>query len=204
MLERLIKWIEQGAKYIEHRQLKRVEVTPDRFIATKIGEETRLKVVAHYDDGLTRDVTNLTQFVAEDSSAVALDTQIRELSRGMRPGRHIVIARYSTEVIPVELVVPAFETVVNLSSEARHNFVDKEILEALANLRLPVSPTVDNRTFMRRITLDLSGRLPEYRRETRYGSFESRNGHRRITRLRRVRRFLHVEIGQAPADPIQN
>ena len=161
----LIKWIKQGAKYFEHRQLKRVEVNPGRFIATKIGDETPLKVVAHYDDGLTRDVTNLTQFVAEDSSAVTIDTN-SATAKGMRPGRHIVIARYSTAVIPIELVVPNLEKVVDLSSELRNNFVDKEILEALADLRLPVSPMVDDPAFMRRITLDLTGQLPAYRRET--------------------------------------
>ena len=69
----LLRWIQQGAKYVEHRQLKHIEVTPRRFIATKVGERTPLKVVAHYDDGLTRDVTNLTQFIADDSSAVTID-----------------------------------------------------------------------------------------------------------------------------------
>lgn len=164
----LIKWIEQGAKYIEHRQLKYVEVNPSRFIATKIGDKTPLNVVAHFDDGLTRDVTNMTQFVAEDSSAVTLDTD-SVTARGMRPGRHIVIARYSTEVVPIELVVPNLDTVVDLSSVPRNNFVDKEILESLADLRLPVSPMVEKQAFMRRITLALTGRLPEYRRETHAG-----------------------------------
>jgi len=159
----LIKWIEQGAPYIEHRQLKRVEVSPDRFIATKLGDETPLKVVAHYDDGLSRDVTHLTQFVPDDSSAVTIDSK-SATARIVRPGRHIVIARYSTEVIPIELVVPISETVVDLSSQPRNNFVDHEILAAIAELRLPVSPLVGDPTFMRRITLDLTGRLPEYRR----------------------------------------
>ena len=161
----LIKWIEQGAKYIEHRELKRVEVTPARFVANQIGEQTSLKLVAHYQDAATRDVTNLTQFVADDPSAVTVDSK-SAIARVIRPGRHLVIARYSTEVIPIELVVPISETAVDLSAEPRNNFVDKEILAAIAELRLPVSPMVDDQSFMRRITLDLTGRLPEYRRES--------------------------------------
>ena len=162
--QRLIKWIEQGANYVEHRQLKRVSVIPERFVAAKVGNETSLKVVAHYDDGSTRDVTSLTQFVADDSSAVIVDSN-SATAKAIRPGRHIVIARYSTEVIPIELVVPT-ENMVDLSAELQNNYIDKEIIESLTDLRLPVSPTVDDPTFIRRITLDLTGRLPEYRRET--------------------------------------
>ena len=161
----LIKWLEQGAKYIQHRELIRVEVHSERSTAKKIGDETPLKVVAHYNDGSTREVTNLTQFVAEDSSAVIVDSD-SATAKVVRPGRHIVIARYSTEVIPIEMVVPVNELVVDLSSEARKNFVDNEILRSLSELRLPVSPMADDRTFMRRVTLDLTGRLPEYRDET--------------------------------------
>ena len=161
----LIKWIRQGAKYVENRQLKRVEVNPNRFIATKMGEKHPLKVVAQYDDGSTRDVTNLTQFVADDSSAVTIDSKLAT-AKIIRPGRHVVIARYSTEVVPIELISPISETVVDLSSEQRNNFVDHEILAAIAELRLPVSPMLDDPSLMRRITLDLTGRLPEYRRET--------------------------------------
>lgn len=160
----LIKWIQQGAKYTEHRQLKHVKVNPERFIATKIGDETSLKVIAHFNDGLTRDVTDLTQFIAEDSSAITIDSSLAT-AKVVRPGRHIVIARYSTEVIPIEIVAPIAETVVDLSSEPGDNYVDKNILSALAELRLPVSPLIDDLTFVRRITLDLTGRLPEYKNE---------------------------------------
>ncbi|MCP4462774.1 MAG: DUF1553 domain-containing protein [Planctomycetaceae bacterium] len=155
----LLSWIQQGAKYVEHRQLKHIEVTPRKFIATKVGERTALKVVAYYNDGLTRDVTNLTQFIADDSSAVAIDSD-NATAEVKRPGRHIVIARYSTEVIPVEVTVPITEASVGLSTEPRNNYVDREILSTLVELRLPVSSTVEDPAFLRRITLDLTGRLP--------------------------------------------
>ena len=164
----LIKWIEQGAKYLEQRRLKRVEVNPERFLATKIGDATPLKVVAHFDDGSTRDVTNLTQFVANDLTAVTIESK-SATATVVRPGRHIVIARYSTEVIPIEMVVPVIESVAELSAEPRTNYVDQEILKSLSELRLPVSPLADDRSFMRRVTLDLTGQLPAYRRKTEVG-----------------------------------
>ena len=157
----LLKWIEQGAKYVKHRQLKRVEVSPKKFAATQVGNTAQLKVVAHYDDGSTRDVTDWTQFVAEDASAVAVDTE-SATAKVLRRGRHIVVARYLSEVIPIVFVVPMTDAVVELSSEPRNNFVDEEVLRSLADLRLPVSPFADDETFLRRLTLDLTGRLPEY------------------------------------------
>ncbi|MEM7453111.1 MAG: DUF1553 domain-containing protein [Planctomycetota bacterium] len=154
----LLSWIDQGAPYVEHRKLSRVEVPPARFVAAAAGEELQLSAVAHYDDGSTRDVTDLTQFVADDDSSVSIQLATAKV---LRPGRHIVIARYSSEVIPIELVVPFANTGDTLSSEPRVNFVDEHVLRSLAELRLPVSPPADDSTFMRRITLDLTGCLPE-------------------------------------------
>ena len=155
----LLRWIEQGAPYLEQRQLDRVVVTPSRLIASETGLETPLRVTAYFDDGLHRDVTHLTQFVAEDSNAITVDS-VRATARVERPGRHLLIARYSTEVVPVELIAPMTSRPIDLSLEVRRNYVDDEILKTLEELRLPVSTSIDDATFLRRITLDLTGRLP--------------------------------------------
>ena len=167
----LIDWIKQGAKNLKHRHLKHVEVTPRKFVATKTGATAQLKVTAHYDNGKTRDVTAWTTFVAEDSSAVDIDADAAsaEVRRG---GRHIVVARYLSEVIPIVLVSPLNNQAVDLSSEPRNNFVDEYVLRLLAELRLPTSPLADDGTFSRRVTLDLTGRLPEYNHESRVPGFD--------------------------------
>ena len=167
----LIDWIKQGAKNLKHRHLKHVEVTPRKFVATKTGATAQLKVTAHYDNGKTRDVTAWTTFVAEDSSAVDIDADAAsaEVRRG---GRHIVVARYLSEVIPIVLVSPLNNQAVDLSSEPRNNFVDEYVLRLLAELCLPTSPLADDGTFLRRVTLDLTGRLPEYNHESRVPGFD--------------------------------
>lgn len=168
--ELLLKWIDQGARYIANRRLTHVSVSPERFVATEVGDETALKVVAHYDDGLIRDVTSLTQFVADDSSAVTVNNDAATVKTN-RSGRHIVIARYSTEVVPIELVVPT-ENVTELPADSSNSFIDKAIRDALVDLRLPVSPQVDDSTFIRRITLDLTGRLPDHSDEENNSHFD--------------------------------
>ena len=167
----LINWIKQGATNRKYRQLKHVEVTPRKFVATKRNHTTPLKAIAHYDDGSTRDVTPWTAFVAEDASAVEINEQAAT-SRILRGGRHVVVARYLSDVIPIVLVAPLNGDAIDLSSEPRRNFIDEEVLHLLTELRLPVSPLADESTFLRRITLDLTGRLPEYNQETRTGGID--------------------------------
>lgn len=159
-IQLLLTWIQQGAQFTSHRRLKRIEVQPARFVASQLGDETSLRVLAHYDDGVSRDVTKMTQFVAEDSSAVTVNQNSARV-KVIRPGRHIVIARFSTEVIPIELLAPLSPFAQNQPDQPRNNFVDHEVLAALSELRIPVSPQLTDQAFLRRITLDLSGRLPQ-------------------------------------------
>ncbi|MDA7618465.1 DUF1549 and DUF1553 domain-containing protein [Verrucomicrobia bacterium] len=157
----LINWIKQGAKNRKHRHLKHVEVTPRKFVATDTVTKTQLQAVVHYDDGQARDVTAWTSFVAEDPTAVHIDEDAgtAEIRRG---GRHIVVARYLSEVIPIVLVSPLNREAIDLASEPRHNFIDDAVQGLLTELRLPVSPMANDNTFLRRVTLDLTGRLPGY------------------------------------------
>ena len=154
----LIDWIRQGAKFHSSRKLQRVEIEPRQYVAKSLGEPVSFRATAHYDDGSRRDVTKWTIFAAEDSSAVEIDPPAT--SRILRRGRHIVIARYLNQVIPIELVVPLTDSHIDLSDARRNNFIDDEIFASLQTLKLQPSPTADDATFLRRASLDLAGRLP--------------------------------------------
>lgn len=155
----LVNWIRQGAPNTSRRQLERVEIHPPRYVAKSLGESVPLRSVAHYSDGSSRDVTEWTTFVAEDSAAVAIDASAATL-RTIRRGRHLVIARYLSEVVPVEVIAPLSDAPVNLAGEARNNFIDDEILDSLATLRIEPSGGIRDELFLRRLSLDLTGRLP--------------------------------------------
>lgn len=155
----ILDWIRAGATSESSRSLDHVVVSPRRHVAKKVGDTFSLKAVAHYTDGSTRDVTDWTIFTAEDNAAVAIDDKTKTALVNRR-GRHIVIARYLDEVVPIEVIVPLTDKTVDLSDQTRVNFIDDEVLEQLATLRLPVSPSTDDATFLRRVTLDLTGRLP--------------------------------------------
>ncbi len=148
--------------------MKNVEILPQRFVAKSLGRTKPLRAVAHYADGTSRDVTEWTIFSAEDSSAVSIDAETSTPSI-LRPGRHVVVARYLSEVVPIELLAPMAVSRVGSGAEGTgnlvvQNFIDEEVLDLLATLRLPPSPQIDDVAFLRRITLDLTGRLPTEKR----------------------------------------
>ncbi|MGF1579820.1 MAG: DUF1549 and DUF1553 domain-containing protein [Gemmataceae bacterium] len=155
----LLKWIKQGAKHTTSEKLARVEVSPRKHVAEDLKSPLQLKATAHFTDGTKRDVTRWTVFTPEDESAVEVDPESGE-SRIRRNGRHIVNARYLDQVVPIEIIVPLSDKKVDLADEPRRNFIDSEILQLLEVLRVPPSPMADDATFLRRLTLDLTGRLP--------------------------------------------
>ncbi len=172
--ELLVQWIRQGAVFEAKRRVERVVIEPTRFIAKKVGDETKLRTTAYYADGSHRDVTRWTVFTAEDPSSVFID-QISGDSKVLRRGRHIVVARYLNRVAPIELILPMSDVKLNLTrdnvardriaseqraGEQTANFVDREVLKSLELLGLPPSGTIEDTAFLRRVTLDLTGRLP--------------------------------------------
>lgn len=157
----LLEWIRQGALQRQQRKLLRVEVQPHRQVFEQINDTTRLRAFAHYDDGSRREVTRWTVFTPEDDSAVDIDEESNV--KILRPGRQIVVARYLTEVQPIELLTPinsSAKTVGTGSNFEKLGFIDAEIERSLSILGLPKSQAIDDNAFRRRVSLDLTGRLP--------------------------------------------
>ncbi len=164
----LHKWIQQGAQYHTGRQLERIEVSPQKQIITHLEQPIQMQATAVYSDNTSKDVTRWTVWTPEDSSAIEMDTSTA-VAKLNRPGRHIMLARYLTEVVPIELVAPLNDVNIynnqktvekSYRTSSTDTFIDNEIHKSLSILRLPISGTIDDATFLRRVTLDLTGRIP--------------------------------------------
>ncbi len=159
---RLIEtWIAQGAERRKVHSLARLEVSPSQAILERTGADARLSSTAHFTDGTTVDATAWTVFTAEDPAAVKIDEDgQRATARVLRRGQHTVIARFLDRVVPLRLIVPLADAPVDLSQAPRQNFIDDHVLAMLGTLRIKPSPPADDAEFLRRLRLDLTGRLP--------------------------------------------
>jgi hypothetical protein len=157
--KRLLQWIRSGAPRGGQRELKQLVISPLRHWSQSAPAEVPLVALATFNDGVPEDVTQWTVFTPSDPSAIEVDAE-RGVARLLRRGRHALIARFLDQVVTLQWTVPLNDGPVELADVPRTNFIDEEILKTLAILRLPVSPPADDATYLRRVSLDLTGRLP--------------------------------------------
>jgi len=155
-------WVASGAKRTGNRHLIDFSITPQRVLANQVDEVMTLRAYAVFSDGTKQDVTALTQFVPADDFSISLSS---DRNAGLhvkvkQRGKHVIIARYLNRVLPIELIVPLSPTSIELTKHPRVNFIDDEILAMLGDLRIPPANRADANGLVRRIHLDLLGRLP--------------------------------------------
>ena len=167
---RLLRWIAGGAPRGSARPLKDFVVSPETRVVNR-GESVVLRAQAGFAGEALKDVTRWTVWKPADPAAVTIDPKTTS-AMIHRPGQHVVIARFLNRVVPVQLLAPYGNQAVDHSQESRANFIDDLVLERLQSLRLPVSPLSDSSTFIRRVTLDLTGRLPDPETVERFARLE--------------------------------
>ncbi|HBJ84459.1 MAG TPA: S-layer protein, partial [Verrucomicrobiales bacterium] len=117
----------------------------------------QLKVTAHYTDGSTRDVTKRALYEANEK-AMAETTETGRVQLFDLPGDVAVMVRYQGKVSTFRATVPLGAPVDKLPPAS--NFVDDLVFAKLKTIGMPPSDIADDGTFVRRLTLDLTGRLP--------------------------------------------
>ena len=154
----LKNWIQQGAVYepAGDPQFVSFEVQPKRATILRRGEQ-QIKALAHYSDGSVRDVTSSALYETNDR-AIAEVTDQGLLKILDITGNVAVMVRYQGNVAVVSASVPLGAPVDNLPPAK--NFVDELVFSNLKVLGIPPSPVCDDATFVRRVTLDVAGRLP--------------------------------------------
>lgn len=154
----LREWIRQGAPFGSENEPKLVsfEVQPSRGTVKQRSEQP-LKAIAKYSDGSERDVTSLAVYESNDPAMAEVSgtglVKVLDLS-----GKFSVMVRYQGKVAVFSASVPLGAPVENLPPSK--NFVDELVFANLKELGIPPSPVCDDSTFLRRVTLDIGGRLP--------------------------------------------
>jgi len=154
----LVRWIAEGMNYAspEEPKVTRIDVEPGRQ-TMQVKTAQQLKVTAHFSDGSTHDVTNLALYEANDKNIA--ETSDAGLVKVLDiPGNVAVMVRYSGLVSVCSVSVPLGAPVAEVP--ASKNYIDDFVFANLKQIGVPPSPLCDDGTFLRRVTLDIAGRLP--------------------------------------------
>ncbi|MBC8291350.1 MAG: DUF1553 domain-containing protein [Planctomycetes bacterium] len=154
----LRRWIAAGMPYGPESDptVERIEVAPTARVIDQ-GKFQQLVVTAFFSDGTTRDITRVAEYKANQPDMAEVDHhgRVRILDR---TGTTSVMIRFQEHVNAFMATVPLGRPTPNLPAPS--NFVDEHVFARLKTLGLPPSAECDDSTFLRRVTLDLTGRIP--------------------------------------------
>ena len=154
----VVRWISEGMVYQRESDPKIValEVEPAR-ISLKARSNQQLKVRARYSDGGIRDVSRTALYEANDKSMAEASEEGLVTLQDL-PGNVAVMVRYSGLVSVCSISVPLGAPVEQLPPS--RNFIDELVFANLKRIGIPPSAVCDDATFLRRVSLDIAGRLP--------------------------------------------
>ena len=156
----LEQWIGEGLRLdaATEPDLVRIETIPAKRVLKQLGTRQQIVVLGHFSDSSIRDVTALTDFTTSNESVGSVNVQGLVTKNGR--GETAILARYLTGMSTTYLTfleeVPGFAW----NNPAESNFVDSAVFEKLKQLQILPSDVCTDDEFLRRVTLDLTGRLP--------------------------------------------
>ncbi len=154
----LLAWLLSGAADSSGKayEVTRLEVFPKRRVG-EVGTTQQLRVVAHYNDKTTRDVTAWAKYDSMDESI--LDIAPSGLVTASDRGQASVMIRFGSQA-DISMFVTPFAANAKLDGWKNNNFVDELAAAKFRELGIEPSGLCDDATFLRRVTLDLIGTLP--------------------------------------------
>lgn len=169
----LFDWIAAGAPFgtADDPKVIGIRLEPHEQLLAE-GARQPLRVTARYSDGRQEDVTALARFQSNNEPVATVDED-GVVTIGDVPGQAAVMAAYNGQVDVFTALVPQAPAVANTGAElgrpaasaggsraGSNNFIDELVCAKLDKLNIVASGPTDDATFLRRVTLDLTGTLP--------------------------------------------
>jgi hypothetical protein len=156
---RLVQWIEQGMPYgtASDPVVASIRCIPEGRIMDRSAEQ-QIAVIATYTDGSTEDVTRMALFEPNvpELAEVSPTGLVRSLTLA---GEVAIMARYQGQVATLRATIPLGADTSAMPEPA--NIVDAAVFGRLKQLGIPTSGICDDATFLRRVSLDIAGTLPD-------------------------------------------
>ncbi len=158
----LARWVETGMpRRIEGTpKLQKIIVTPTDQVLT-YDANLQLSVIAHYSDGSTRNVTEMSDYQSNESGIAQIDEQ-GYITVSNIVGEAAIMARYMGQIDVCNVAVPRPEKISAdvYTALPQNNFIDGHVWNKLQRLHLKPSDPAKDTIFLRRVYIDIIGRVP--------------------------------------------
>lgn len=169
----LLNWIRNGLPRDPGYRVQQLTLSPPAAIVKDLPAQLSFSVTAVSESRGQEDVTKRAQISTTDPSAV------RIIGPGtlqvLRSGQHTVLIRYLDQVESFRIRAPYVDTApgevrtaVPQKAAAAESPVDDQIGQVLQQMHLSPAPTAAPAVWLRRVTLDLCGRLPTITEQQRF------------------------------------
>ena len=160
--QRLLAWIREGMprRTPDASRLQKITVKPEQEILSLRGTR-QIQVTAHYSDGSRRDVTRYTQFQSNEAAIAGVDENGLVTAQGIF-GEAAIMARYMGQIAVFRSTIPLPGVVPQKTYDQlpRNNFIDGLVWKKLQRLRVTPSAGCSDEKYLRRVYIDIIGRLP--------------------------------------------
>ncbi len=156
---KLVRWLTDGALSdpADTPSPTHIEVFPSKAVMSRPAEQQQIVVLAHYDDGTLRDVTDLAVFFSNNDAVATASEDGGVVATG--PGSAFTMARFDQFTAGMSIVVRSGDSYTKPNFEPQ-NYIDELTLNRWVDLHVVPSEVCSDETFLRRVYLDTIGMLP--------------------------------------------
>ncbi len=161
-------WIGEGLRLDADTvpDLAKIEIFPNKRVFKPSGNQQQLIVTGFFTDGSTRDLTPLTVFSSSNEQVGSINENglVSKAGRGETAILARILDKMTTSYITFLEDVPGFAW----NNPAENSFVDTLVFEKLKQLQILPSDLCTDEEFLRRVYLDVTGRLPTIEESTAF------------------------------------
>ncbi len=155
----LRQWIADGAKLnLDAKRVTRIELMPNKPVIELENAWQQFRVVAHYGDGSSRDVTQ--EAFIESGDAEVCKSYPGGLAQAIRRGEAPVLARYEGAYAAATLTVMGNREGFVWEAPETYSTIDQLVANKWQRMKIQPSNVCNDAEFLRRVRLDLTGLPP--------------------------------------------